>query len=167
MSELHVLRSLLLGRSTAALATLHDGRPAASMIPFATLVSGAGPLVVTHVSGLAAHTRDMRSSPEVSLLVTGPEAAESMPQSLPRVSLSARAEFIPLDHPDYPVLKAGYLAKFPRPPTCSSSVTFRSWSSGPSRPGSWPASPGRSRWCRKRSPRRSSGSRRREVQGVV
>lgn len=114
MSELHVLRSLLLGRSTAALATLHDGRPAASMIPFATLVSGAGPLVVTHVSGLAAHTRDMRSSPEVSLLVTGPEAAESMPQSLPRVSLSARAEFIPLDHPDYPVLKAGYLAKFPQ-----------------------------------------------------
>ncbi len=114
MSELDVLRGLLLGRSTAALATLHDGRPAASMIPFATLVSGAGPLVVSHVSGLAAHTRDMRSSPEVSLLVTGPEAAESMPQSLPRVSLSARAEFIPLDHPDYPALKAGYLAKFPQ-----------------------------------------------------
>jgi heme iron utilization protein len=114
MSELDVLRGLLLGRSTAALATLHDGRPAASMIPFATLVSGAGPLVVSHVSGLAAHTRDMQSSPEVSLLVTGPEAAESMPQSLPRVSLSARAEFIPLDHPDYPALKAGYLAKFPQ-----------------------------------------------------
>ena len=30
-----VLRALLLDRSTAALATLHDGRPAVSMIPFA------------------------------------------------------------------------------------------------------------------------------------
>ena len=30
------------------------------------------------------------------------------------MSLSARAEFIPLDHPDYPALKAGYLAKFPQ-----------------------------------------------------
>ena len=116
MNELlpNTLRSLLFGRSTAALATLHDGRPSASMIPFATLVSPEGLLLVTHVSGLATHTREMRSSPEVSLLVTDPETSDSTPQSLPRVSLAARAEFIPLDHPDYSLLKAGYLEKFPQ-----------------------------------------------------
>ena len=84
------------------------------MIPFATLVSAEGLLLVTHVSGLATHTREMRSSPEVSLLVTGPETSDSTPQSLPRVSLAARAEFIPLDHHDYSLLKAGYLEKFPQ-----------------------------------------------------
>ena len=110
----HVLRSLLLDRSTAALATLHDGRPAASMVPFATLLTETGVRLVTHVSSLAAHTRDMRSCPEVSLLVTAPDTAGSMPQSLPRVSIAARAEFVPADSPDHAPLKAAYLAKFPQ-----------------------------------------------------
>ena len=108
-----VLRSLLLDRQTAALATLHDGRPAASMIPFAVQVGAAGLRLVTHVSGLAAHTREMRSCPEVCLLVTGVESAATMPQALARVSIPARAEFIGEDHPDYAGLKAAYLEKFP------------------------------------------------------
>jgi putative heme iron utilization protein len=113
-----VLRSLLIGRSVGALATLHDGRPFASMIPFAVIHSvettGRNPLrLVTHVSGLAAHTRDMLSHPEVCLLVTAPESPGVMPQALPRVSLSAVAEFIPADHPEHAALKAAYLAKFP------------------------------------------------------
>ena len=108
-----VLRSLLLDRQTAALATLHDGRPAASMIPFAVHVGAGGLRLVTHVSGLAAHTREMRSCPEVSLLITAAESPGTMPQALPRVSLPARAEFIPADHPDHTSLKAAYLAKFP------------------------------------------------------
>jgi putative heme iron utilization protein len=113
-----VLRSLLVGRSVGALATLHDGRPFASMIPFA-VISSAEPAadarlrLVTHVSGLAAHTRDMLSHPEVCLLVMAPESPGVMPQSLPRVSLSAVAEFIPADHPEHTALKATYLAKFP------------------------------------------------------
>lgn len=108
-----VLRSLLLGRSTAALATLHDGRPAVSMIPFAPRVVGGRLQLVTHVSGLAAHTRDMQACPDVSLLVTGPEEAGSMPQALPRVSIAAQAAFLPTDDPAYAACKACYLGRFP------------------------------------------------------
>ena len=108
-----VLRSLLLDRSTAALATLHEGRPAASMIPFAVHQGPAGLRLVTHVSGLAAHTREMRSCPDVCLLLTAAESAGTMPQALARVSIPARAEFIAADDPDRAGLEAAYLAKFP------------------------------------------------------
>ena len=108
-----VLRSLLLDRRTAALATLHEGRPAVSMVPFAVDVGPEGLRLVTHVSGLAAHTRQMRAAPEVCLLLTAAESPGTMPQALPRVSIPARAEFIPPDHPEHPPLKAAYLARFP------------------------------------------------------
>ena len=108
-----VLRSLLLDRSTAALATLHDGRPAASMIPFAACLGPMGLRLVTHVSGLAAHTREMRSCPDVCLLLSAAETPGEMPQALARVSIPARAEFIGEDHPDHAAFKAAYLKKFP------------------------------------------------------
>ncbi|MFM8579830.1 MAG: pyridoxamine 5'-phosphate oxidase family protein [Planctomycetaceae bacterium] len=109
-----VLRSLLLERSTAALATLADGRPAASMIPFAVHIGPDGVRLVTHVSGLAGHTRGMLACPEVCLLVTAPESVDAIPQAIARVSLPALATFIPEDHPEWETLKSAYLAKFPQ-----------------------------------------------------
>lgn len=109
-----VLQSLLLDRSVAALATLHDGRPFASMIPFAAHVAAERLRLITHVSGLSAHTRDMLSAPEVCLLITAADAPDVMPQALPRVSIPAVAEFIPPEHPDHAALKAAYLEKFPQ-----------------------------------------------------
>ncbi|MFM8292652.1 MAG: pyridoxamine 5'-phosphate oxidase family protein [Planctomycetia bacterium] len=108
-----VLRWLLLGRGVAALATLHEGRPFASMVPFACAVHGGRLRLVTHVSGLAAHTRDMRMEPEVCLLITAAESEGVPPQALPRVSLPGQAEFIAADHPEHAALKAAYLDKFP------------------------------------------------------
>ena len=108
-----LLRQLLVDRQVGALATLHDGRPFASMIPFAIARASDGLRLVTHVSRLSAHTRDMLASPDVCLLVTAAESAAVPPQALPRVSISAVAEFIPVDHPDHPALKAAYLGKFP------------------------------------------------------
>lgn len=108
-----LLRALLLGRVVAALATLHDGRPFASMVPFAATAAGGRLRLVVHVSGLAAHTRDMRSSPDVCLMMMAPETDEVPPQALPRVSISGRAEFIVKEHPEYAMLKAAYLGKFP------------------------------------------------------
>jgi|694.fasta_scaffold100831_5 putative heme iron utilization protein len=112
-TTLDVLRSLLTDRNTAALATLHDDRPFASMIPFAAMMAGGRLRLVTHVSGLSAHTRDMRASPDVCLLVTLGESAGTMPQALPRVSISAVAKLISDDHPDHAAVKAAYLGKFP------------------------------------------------------
>jgi putative heme iron utilization protein len=110
----HVLHDLLTHRTVAALATLHDGRPFASMIPFAAHVAAGRLRLITHVSGLSAHTRDMLSAPEVCLLITAADAPDVMPQALPRVSIPAVAEFIPPEHPDHAALKAAYLEKFPQ-----------------------------------------------------
>jgi hypothetical protein len=108
-----LLRALLLGRGVAALATLHDGRPFASMVPFATTVHGGQLRLVVHVSGLASHTRDMRANPEVCLLITALESTGAPPQALPRVSIPAVAEFLPPDTPEHAAIKAAYLEKFP------------------------------------------------------
>ena len=108
-----ILRSLLVGRGVAALATLHDGRPSASMVPFAATGHGGRLRLVIHVSGLASHTRDMRTNPEVALLITAAESAGVPPQALPRVSLPGRSAFVPPDDSAHAVLAAAYLAKFP------------------------------------------------------
>jgi putative heme iron utilization protein len=108
-----LLRSLLVGRSAGSLATLHEGRPFASMVPFAATTAGGRLRLVVHVSGLAAHTRDMRSTPDVCLMIMAPESEAVPPQALPRVSISGRAEFIATDHADYGALRAAYLGTFP------------------------------------------------------
>lgn len=112
-----LLGGIVLGQTVAALATLHDGAPFASMIPFATWLDAGGQLrFVTHVSRLSAHTRDMLESPRVCLLITAPQdeaSAEIVPQALPRVSIPAVATFIDPRHPDHDPLARAYLAKFP------------------------------------------------------
>jgi putative heme iron utilization protein len=108
-----LLRALLLGRGVACLATLHDGRPFASMVPFAATTAGDRLRLVVHVSGVATHTRDMRSRPDVCLMMMAPETDEVPPQALPRVSISGQAEFIAKDDPEHAMLKAAYLGKFP------------------------------------------------------
>jgi hypothetical protein len=94
-----LLGKLVLGRSVASLATLHEGRPFASMIPYVVLVSGRDPdadedagdagslVLVSHVSRLSPHTRDMLATPEVCLLVTAPVPTDPSgppPQALPQ-----------------------------------------------------------------------------------
>jgi putative heme iron utilization protein len=83
------------------------------MVPFAATTAGGRLRLVVHVSGLAAHTRDMRSTPDVCLMIMAPESEAVPPQALPRVSISGRAEFIPGDQPQHAALKAAYLGKFP------------------------------------------------------
>ena len=115
----HLLGELIRGRSVASLATLHEGLPFASMVPYAIWHDTAGGrlVFVTHVSRLSAHTRDMLESPQVCLLITAPEgtsdADPAPPQALPRVSIPAVASFIDRDDPDYPALARAYLEKFP------------------------------------------------------
>lgn len=115
----HLLGELIRGRAVASLATLHDGLPFASMVPYAVWHGAADGrlLFVTHVSRLSAHTRDMLESPQVCLMITAPEEgvdSESVPpQALPRVSIPAVASFIDREHPDHRPLARAYLEKFP------------------------------------------------------
>ena len=115
----HLLGELIRGRSVASLATLHEGLPFASMVPYAVWHDAMGErlLFVTHVSRLSAHTRDMLETPQVCLLITAPETGEDLesvpPQALPRVSIPAVASFIDREHADYRPLARAYLEKFP------------------------------------------------------
>jgi heme iron utilization protein len=115
----HLLGELINGQSVASLATLHEGLPFASMVPYAVWHDASGDrlLFVTHVSRLSAHTRDMLESPQVCLLITAPEATSDSepvpPQALPRVSIPAVASFVDREHADYSSLAKAYLEKFP------------------------------------------------------
>ncbi|MFD0666667.1 HugZ family pyridoxamine 5'-phosphate oxidase [Ramlibacter sp. MAHUQ-53] len=106
-----LLRSLLAGRRVAALATLHRGEPAVSMVPF--VLAPWGDAFLVHVSELATHTRDMREHPRVGLLVTAAEDGPWPPQALPRVALQARAAPLPAGDPRHAAARAHYLARFP------------------------------------------------------
>lgn len=105
------LRSLLASRPVAALATLHRGDPAVSMVPF-VLPDGTAQLLV-HVSALATHTRDMLEHARVGVLVTADPGGPWTPQALPRVSLQADARQLARDGPEYAEGKAHYLGRFP------------------------------------------------------
>lgn len=81
------------------------------MTPFALLPKGRG--IIIHVSGLAAHTRDMLANPAVSLLIVATPATDTSPLALPRVSVQGRAQPCPAEHPGHAEARACYLAKFP------------------------------------------------------
>ncbi len=105
-----LLRALLRDINVAALATLHKGEPAVSMVPF--VHDAAQGALLIHVSGLATHTRDMQAHPGVSLLVTARDDGRTSPQALPRVSFSGEAQFIERDDPAYDAGRALYLQRF-------------------------------------------------------
>jgi putative heme iron utilization protein len=106
------LRSLLQTQETAALATLHKGDPAASMVPFALLPDGRG--FVIHVSSLSTHTADMLAHPAVSLLVTAPPGSAETPQALPRAAVTGEARQLVAGTTEHAEARAVYLARFPQ-----------------------------------------------------
>lgn len=111
------LRHLLAARPVAALATLHHGEPAVSMVPF-VLAPGETHLIV-HVSALATHTRDMLTHPRVGLLVMAETTLGVSPQALPRVGLQGDAEPLARDGDAAAQARLHYLERFP-----DAAVTF-------------------------------------------
>ena len=106
------LRALLTDHRVAALGTLGaDGAPFVSMVPFA-LESATG-WVVIHVSALAAHTRNLQTSPRVSLMVMQTEVAGAPVHALPRVTLLGTAQTLDPESADAAQVRAAYLARFP------------------------------------------------------
>jgi putative heme iron utilization protein len=108
--DLKPLRALLRAQTIAALATLHRGEPAVSMVPFA--LDEPAPAFVIHVSSLAAHTRDMHEHPRVSLLVVAPDDG-GRPQARPRLTVQGDAGPLARDSDRYAAARALYLRRFP------------------------------------------------------
>ena len=106
-----LLQRLLSERPVAALATLHRGEPAVSMVPFVLSPKDANLLI--HVSALATHTRDMLDHARVAVLVTAESNGGESAQALPRVSLIADAERLDSASPVCAEARQRYLARFP------------------------------------------------------
>jgi hypothetical protein len=95
----------------AALATVNDGVPLASMVAYA-VEPGLGGLLI-FVSQMAAHTRSLLEAPACSLAITTPDLGEGDPQLLPRVSLQGRAVPIPRADDEFAMAGARYVQRFP------------------------------------------------------
>lgn len=106
------LRNLLETNRVAALGTVQDdGTPFVSMVPFA-LDARQGCLVI-HVSGLAAHTRNLQARTHVSLLVMEPETPGNPVHDLPRVTLQANASFPERTSAEWKACRNAYLKRYP------------------------------------------------------
>jgi len=105
-----VLQQLLHDRMTAALGTLHQGKPFVSMVPYAVAKDGS---FILHVSRLASHTADMLDNPDVSLLIAESEGSEKMAQELARVTIEGGVEILDRDSEKYATAREAYLSRFP------------------------------------------------------
>lgn len=106
------LRSLLHSKRVAAMGTLgDDGAAFVSMVPYA-LEPSLG-CVVIHVSGLAAHTRNLQARPRLSLLVMQSEVPGEPVHALPRVTLEGQAGVLQPDTPAWEACRTAYLERFP------------------------------------------------------
>lgn len=103
-------RRVLANQKLAALGTLHASEPSVSMVPFAVMADGA---LVIHVSGLSAHTSDMREDPRVSVLVIDAEQEGVMPQAVPRVTIQGNAEQLAADSDAFAQARDVYQSRFP------------------------------------------------------
>lgn len=118
------LRTLLHGQRVAAIGTLSDeGTPFVSMVPYA--IEPASGCLVLHVSGLAAHTRNMQIRATVSILVMQPEVPGEPVHALPRVTLDGRAQLLVPENSQWQVCRAAYLARFPEAEPMTALGDFR------------------------------------------
>jgi putative heme iron utilization protein len=120
-----LLKDLILNTPVASLATLHQGEPAASMVPYAVLASTGD--VVIHVSRLAAHTQDMERHANVAVLITATLTAQQSALSLPRVSMQGVARRCDPAEPHYAAARESYLRKLPDAQELFTFTDFSLW----------------------------------------
>lgn len=115
-AERALLHQLLRAQRQGALATLHNGAPAVSMVAYAMDDTGG---MLLHLSSLSQHTGDIRAHARVALLVCQPDTAASNPQLLHRVSIDGNVQEIGRNTTAYAAAQQCYLARLPE-----SAITF-------------------------------------------
>jgi len=103
--------ALIRAQRWAALATLSNGEPFASMVAYA-LEPGGGALLF-HVSQLAQHTRDLLAHPRSSLAVSEADTLEDDPQRLQRVTITGVASVVRRGDEAYLAAAEAYIDRFP------------------------------------------------------
>ncbi|MEM1353022.1 MAG: pyridoxamine 5'-phosphate oxidase family protein [Pseudomonadota bacterium] len=103
-------RQLIDAARFAAIAVLERGAPAVTRIAFATCPDGA-PLSL--ISELSSHTQALEADPTCSLLV-GEPGEKGDPLTHPRLTLMARARFVPRASTEHETLRSVYLSQNPK-----------------------------------------------------
>src|SRR5437899_10998445 len=104
------LARLVRSERIAHLATLRSGAPMASMTLYLPAVDFAAFHV--HVSRLAWHTQDMQHDARVALCIAETDDRRADPFTLMRVSIRGDAAQLASEAPEFPALKAAWLARF-------------------------------------------------------
>jgi putative heme iron utilization protein len=97
------LRTVVLGTVSA------DGEPEASI---AGAVLGEGGALIVYVSGLAAHTRNLRATARASVLIAEDESAATQALARRRLTLACTAAAVARDGPEFSPLVAAFRARF-------------------------------------------------------
>ena len=107
------LRQLISARRVAALGTLHDGKPLVTMTPFAVSRGTGQEGFLIHVSQLAAHTRDMMQSADVSFMIMASEGSADSVLATRRVTIACMAYRVERESAEWENLTRTYLDAIP------------------------------------------------------
>ena len=102
---------LVIAHRWAALATLGEDGPAASMVAYAP-ESDLNSLVL-FLSGLSAHTRNLITEPRVALVISEADPGTEDPQTLARLSIKGTAEMVERTAPEFERVWQVYLSRLP------------------------------------------------------
>ncbi len=100
-----------MGNRWAALATLGEGGPTASMVAYAPQPDLSA--LVLFLSGLSAHTGNLLTAPRVALVVSETDPGTGDPQTLARVSISGTAQIVERTSPDFDAVWQTYVDRLP------------------------------------------------------
>lgn len=109
--EQHHLIHLISSQRWAALATLAENGPLASMVAYVAEPGLGGFLL--HLSRLAAHTCNLLQDARASLVITEPDTGEGDPQTLARVSMQGRVVSLSRDSKEFSVARTAYIHRLP------------------------------------------------------
>ena len=109
--EKHHLIHLISGQRWAALATLSEDGPLASMVAYVPESGVSGFLL--YLSRLAAHTRNLLQDARASLVITQSDSGEGDPQTLARVSLQGKVVALNRDSEGFTAARAAYIRRLP------------------------------------------------------
>jgi heme iron utilization protein len=110
---------------TGVLLTLRDGRPFGSHVPY--VFGEYWTRAYIHVSRLALHTEHLLRDPRAGLFVSESDRPGKNPLSLRRMNLQGEAALMNVNAPDYPEVKARYLARFPESAMMFGFTDFSLW----------------------------------------
>ncbi len=109
--EYPLLARLIRASRWAALATLHESAPFASMVAYAPEADFSGFLL--HLSRLAPHTRNLLADPRASLVISEPDTGGDDPQTLARISVQGSVIELTRGSAEYRNARERYLEHLP------------------------------------------------------